>query len=147
MKKLFFTVFVFAFACSLQAQKSETSMSPILTDASQYVNLIEGEYGMEIVRMEFDIIQTKKQTIRTLSNSYEYGICAFGDFRISDIDIKVYKRSNNQWVLVKEDNDAQANAILMVKPTYTSEYMIEITAYKFYEGYSAGHYGLIVFHE
>lgn len=122
-------------------------MSSILSNAGQYVNLIEREYGQEIVRMEFDIIHSSKQTFRTLTDQYTYGICAFGDFRIKDIDIKVYKWVNNQWSLIEKDEDTSNVAIVTITPTSTAEYKITITAYSFNEGYSSGHYGLIVFHE
>lgn len=130
-----------------QSQKDELSMQGILESASPYVNLIEREMGQEIVRMEFDIITGTKSTFRTLTSDYTYGICAFGDFRIEDIDIKVYKWTNEKWVLVEKDEDTDDSAVVFVSPYTTSDYRIDITAYKFVDGYSAGHYGLVVFHE
>lgn len=129
------------------AQKEDISMSSILSKAGQYVNLVEREYGQEIVRMEFDIINNSKQTFRTLTDQYTYGIIAFGDFRIKDIDVKVYKWVNNQWSLIEKDEDTDNVAMVMITPASTAEYKISITAYSFNEGYSVGHYGLIVFHE
>jgi hypothetical protein len=147
MKKFIFTLTVLLFTVNIFGQKNEISMSAILKNAGTMVDLVEREYGQEIVRMEFDIIQTSKQTFRTLTDSYEYGILAFGDFRIKDIDIKVYKWTNNQWILIKQDDNAESGAMVTVKPAFTAEYKIVITAYSFNSGYNIGHYGLIIFHE
>lgn len=127
-------------------QKEEISMKAILSDAGKYSQNIEMEMGQEIVRMEFDILLTTKESYRTLVDKYEYGIYAFGDYRISDIDIKVYKWVNNQWNLIAKDDATTANALVTIKPSYTGEYKIVISAYKFEPGYELGHYGLIVFH-
>lgn len=121
-------------------------MKPILTDGLTYMQKIEMEMGSEIVRMEYDLIQTSKSTFRTLTDKFVYGIFAFGDFRILDIDIKVYKWVNNQWNLIDKDLDAKANALVTIKPIVTGEYKIEITAAKFEKGYDIGHYGLMIFH-
>lgn len=122
-------------------------MSAIMSEAVDYIDIIEMEYGQEIVRMEFDIIRTTKQTTRVLSEGYTYGIIAFGDYRMKDIDIKVYKYTNNQWTLVGEDQDVDASAGVSITPYTTSEYKIEISAYEFNSGYDVCHYGLIIYHE
>lgn len=131
---------------NVQAQKEEVSMKPILTDGLNYMKKIEMEMGQEIVRMEYDLIQTSKTSFRVLTDQYEYGIFAFGDFRINDIDIKVYKWVNNQWNLISKDQETNANALVTLKPLATGEYKIEITAAKFEKGYTIGHYGLMIFH-
>jgi hypothetical protein len=152
MKKVSLISFIL-FVCFLwaapgaEAQKEEFSMKPIMSKSLELVKLIEMEYGKEIVRMEFDLVQTTKQSFRTLIDKYEYGIMAFGDSRMKDIDIKVYKWVNNQWVLITKDQDSNSVAFVTVKPAFTAEYKIEITAYKFETGYDIGHYGLIVFHD
>ena len=128
------------------AQKEEISMKPILTDAGKYIQQIEMEMGLEIVRMEFDILQTTKLSFRSLDENFEYGIFAFGDFRISDIDVKVYRWANNQWTLVGKDDTEDGNALVTIKPFLTGEYKIEISAYKFEPGYTIGHYGLLIYH-
>ncbi|MBR5604468.1 MAG: hypothetical protein IKW51_09795 [Bacteroidales bacterium] len=147
MKKIICLIALLGAFFTSNAQKEEISMSAIMSDAIDYIKLIEMEYGQEIVRMEFDIINSTKQTIRTLTSDYEYGIVAFGDYRIKDIDIKVYKLTNGQWTLIEQDQETTSNAAVTIKPYITSEYKIEIKAYEFNSGYSAGHYGLIIFHE
>ena len=147
MKKQF--VLLMALVCSLNlfAQKEEVSMYSILESAGKYLNYIERELGQEIVRMEFDIIRDTKQTFRTLTDDYTYGICVFGDHRIKDIDVKVYKWVNEQWVLIEKDEDTSSVAVVTISPSSTADYKIVISAYSFEDGYSAGHYGLLVFHE
>ncbi len=132
---------------SATAQKEEVSMKPILTDGLNYMKKIEMEMGQEIVRMEYDLIQTTKTTFRTLTDKFEYGIFAFGDYRITDIDIKVYKWVNSQWNLIDKDQENKANALVTIKPLVTGEYKIEITAAKFATGNEIGHYGLMIFHD
>lgn len=142
-------ILLFAFVCSINtyAQKEEVSMYSILENAGKYLNYIERELGQEIVRMEFDIIHSSKQTFRTLTDDYTYGICAFGDHRIKDIDVKVYKWVNEQWVLIEKDEDSESIAVVTISPSTTAEYKIVISAYSFEDGYEAGHYGLMIFHE
>jgi hypothetical protein len=48
---------------------------------------------------------------------------------------------------MNKDADDSDMAIVTIIPTSTSDYKIEITAYKFNDGYKAGHYGIIVCHE
>jgi hypothetical protein len=59
----------------------------------------------------------------------------------------VLTHPNNQWILIKQDNETKSNAMVVIKPIFTADYKIEITAYKFTSGYEVGHYGLIIFHE
>lgn len=110
MKKIICLIMLLGSFFTSNAQKEEISMSAIMTDVIEYIKLIEMEYGQEIVRMEFDIINSTKQSIRTLTSNYEYGIVAFGDYRIKDIDIKVYKLTNGQWTLIEQDQETSSNA-------------------------------------
>lgn len=132
---------------NLNAQpKYGTSMKPILTDAINYIDSFEDK-NFEIVRMEFDIIIDSKSTFRTLQEGWTYAIVAFGDFRISDIDLLVYREISGSWVLIDKDKKAESNAVITIKPSITSMYKIDIEAYKFVSGYTAGHYGLLIIHE
>lgn len=124
-----------------------TSMQPIIEKCEAIAEYIEETLDQEIVRIEMDILFTSKQTIRTLSRGYTYQIIAFGDYRFKDIDIEVYRWNGNNWILVEKDNDESEVAMVSVSPSYEQDYKIVIKAYKFFSGYSAGHYGLIVCHE
>ncbi len=154
--KLFFltvtaTVMMF---CTLFAQtdysdldnKKGTSMEPILARAEPLVKKIEDKEN-EIVRMEYDVIFDTKSTTRTLYNGWTYGIVAFGDYRIKDIDIAVYKKSRGEWKIVEKDAENDHEATVIIKPYRDEEYKIDITVYKFNNDYTAGHYGLLIFHE
>ena len=133
--------------CGLFAQVTrEISMAGIIEDAEAYIDLIENEYNNEIVRMEFDIISDTKQTFRDLMKGYEYGIIAFGDWRIKDIDINVYEFIHDDWVLMETDEEVEEYAFVTISPEETASFMIEIKAYEFNEGYDVGHYGLLIFH-
>jgi len=123
-----------------------TSMEPILARAEPLVQEIERDNN-EIVRMEYDLIFTEKDTYRNLYEGWTYGIAAFGDYRIKDIDITVYKQSRGEWKKIVDDAENDDVATVSVKPRQNEEYKIVISVYKFNKDYNVGHYGLIVFHE
>ncbi|MEJ2193861.1 MAG: hypothetical protein P8X73_03255 [Ignavibacteriaceae bacterium] len=123
-----------------------TSMEPILARAEPLVKDIERD-NYEIVRMEYDLIFTEKDTYRNLFEGWTYGIAAFGDYRINDIDLTVYKQSRGEWKKIVEDAENDDVATVTVKPLQNEEYKIVISVYKFNKDYNVGHYGLIIFHE
>ena len=147
MKKLLLIVSAFLVSLNFVYAQSETSMAPILEEALPIIETIEEE-DLEIVRMEFDIIgENTKSTYRNLHEGWEYAIIAFGDFRVKDMDVKVYKDVDGNWIEITKDEDIDATAIVTVEPSSTALYMIEIEAYEFEPGYSVAHYGLIICHE
>jgi len=150
MKNFSFCLLVLLLALPLSfshAQPKEgTSMKPILTDALTYLQTAE-DLGYEIVRMEFDIVTDTKSTYRTLQEGWTYGIIAFGDYRIEQVSVAVYKDVDGTWTQIKTDNESKSNATLTITPSATGQYRVDITAEKFVEGYSAAHYGLIIMHE
>jgi hypothetical protein len=146
MKKLFLIVPILLLSLGYAYSQSETSMAPILEVAVPIIETIEDE-NLEIVRMEFDIVgESAKATYRYLHEGYEYAIIAFGDYRVKDMDVKVYKDVDGTWVEITKDEDIDATAIVTVEPSYTAQYMIEIQCYEFEAGYSVAHYGLIICH-
>lgn len=148
MKKILFLI-VCAVACAFNSKADDgTSMTPIMQRANELVQILEDDKDQEIVRMEFDILTTTKSTYRNLSASWTYSIVAFGDYRFQDIDVKVYRKtSSGQWKEVASDDDESSIALVSVSPKTDGEYRIDITAFSFTEGYSGGHYGLIVCHD
>ena len=122
------------------------SMRPILSDATHYIMYLENN-NYEIVRLEFDILKETSSTYRWLQSDFEYGVLAFGDYRILDIDILIYKEVDGNWVLIKNDTDAKSNALVYIKPSETGFYKIDIVPFKIAEGYPGGHYGMIFFHK
>ena len=150
MKRLLLILFVVsAFLPTTSKADNDTSMRPIMRKTNNAITFIEDECNCEIVRIEFDILTAQKTSTtstRTLSRGYEYTICAYGDDRFKDIDLNVYIKRGNQWVLVDKDDETSPAAAVTVTPTERSEYKFEISAYSFEEGYSGGHYGLIICH-
>ena len=133
-------------AATTHAYREDVSMIPVMKKSLEIINLIE-EQDNEIVRIEYDIVATKKESFRTLSSQYVYGIIAFGDDRIKDLDVRLYRKRGSSWELVAKDNDSNNVAAVTVSPDEPGEYKIEVSAYSFYKDYSVGHYGLIIYHE
>ena len=151
--KLFF-LFILFFSTLVLAQREYarldndrgTSMEPILARAEPLIEEIEAE-GFEIVRMEYDIISTEKETYRMLYKDWEYGIVAFGDYRIKDIDVAVYEKVRGKWKLFEKDAENDDEAMVTIKPYKDGEHKIEISVFKYNKDYSVGHYGLLILHE
>lgn len=129
------------------AQRPDVSMRPIMSKAVDLIELIEDNYDQEIVRMEFDIVTDNKETFRTLYEGIEYTVVAFADDRVSDLDVRVYAWDSGDWALVKKDSDSSDVAVVSLTPDETARYRIVVSAYSFNSGYSAAHYGIIIFHE
>lgn len=123
-----------------------TSMLPVIFDLDTLVKIIEEEQSAEIVRMEFDILKTKKYSIRTLYQGWNYIIFVYGDYRIKQIDLKIYKKVDRKWQYISTGEIMANTSTILEKPKSTAEYKFEIIANEFNEGYSAGHYAIIIYH-
>jgi hypothetical protein len=144
---LFFTLSLTSYGQSGRALDNEngTSMLPITNDLIDVVKTVEKE-KVEIVRIEFDLIFDSKVTYRTLSKGYTYGIMAWGDYRIKALVIRIYKKVNGDWEYFADSDQSGNAASIQVVTTDTEDYKFEIKALEFVEGYQAGHYGMMVFH-
>ncbi len=151
MKKVTLIVFLILINIVVSAQtnyaasdnKKGTSMMPIFNKAKVFIKTIEKENKLEIVKMEFDIVTTVKKTSwRTLSKNVTYSITAFGDYRVEDIDISIFKFRDKKWIRVIKDKKEESYALVSVKPDKTEMYKIEISVYQFKNEYKAAHYGL-----
>ena len=61
----------------------------------------------EVVHLQADIITTEGTTFtRTLHQGWTYGIAAFGDWRIKDLDITVYMDVDGEWIEVMSDDES-----------------------------------------
>tara|TARA_R110000751_G_scaffold307869_1_gene433320 strand:+ start:104928 stop:105389 length:462 start_codon:yes stop_codon:yes gene_type:complete len=151
MKQIIILVWMF-FGLFAQAQSTDyskldnakgTSMKPILALSETVREVFEEK--MEIVRMEFDIVSSSSSiTYRTLYKDIDYIVFAFGDFRVKDLDIKLFHLKNEEWVQVDKDNDERSSASVKIRPSESQLYRIEISVYEFFTGYTAAHYGLFV---
>jgi hypothetical protein len=125
-----------------------TKSYPIYKLGAQLVNQFD-EAGQEIVRIEYDLVFTSKETTRNLSADWEYTLVAFADDGVKDLDIKVsvYDDLLDQWTLVTEDNAVESYSIVTVKPPVDALYKVEVIVYEFNEGYTAARYGLMFVHD
>jgi hypothetical protein len=134
--------------------KSGTSMMPIMGDALPVIKYIEDTMKVEIVRLEYDLLfkDKSKYTRRYLFKDTRwssYGIFAIGDYRIKKININVYVSRNNKWEFVSSTKSDTYTALAKVVPSEevaSEEYAFEIKADEFVEGYSAGHYAILIYH-
>ncbi len=142
-----FANFSFAQTSTLDNEKG-TSMQPIIDGLSGIVSAVEKE-GAEIVRMEFDLIFNtgSKETQRWLFSDYTYGIMVWGDYRIKNMAVNVYKQnSSGEWDFVTTGEMKNGISTAFITPTEKALYKFEIIAPEFYEGYTAGHYGMLLLH-
>jgi hypothetical protein len=125
-----------------------TRSYPIYRSGAQLVEKFDAE-GAEIVRIEYDLIFTSKESFRNLSPEWEYLIIGFADTGVKDLDVKVYEYDDllDKWTLVVQDDATDAFAMVAVTPTRAAMYKVEVIAYEFYEGYSAARYGLMFVHD
>jgi hypothetical protein len=148
-RKLVLLVSSILIGYSLSAQCiNGTKSYPIYKLGAQLVSEFDNK-DMEIVRIEYDLIFSSKETFRNLSKDWEYTIIAFADEGVKDLDVKVYEYDNllDTWTLMAEDKAAESYAIATVKPTQDAQYKIEIIVYQFNEGYTAARYGLMFVHD
>jgi len=109
------------------------------------------ENGYQVVRIESDIIfkNKPKEITRKLikGKSYTVFTVANGD-RVSDIDLFVYKKSGEDWVLVDKDDDQTNISIVRgITPEESGDYKFVVNAYSFKDNNNAGHYALILAHD
>ena len=149
-----FKLFAFAamLVCASQFVSAQcingTKSYPIYKTGAQLVSEFDNQ-GKEIVRIEYDLIFTSKETFRDLTAEWEYSIIAFADDGVKDVDIKVYIWDDllETWNLVAQDNSTESFAIITYKPTETARHKIEVIAYEFNPGYTAARYGLFIVHD
>lgn len=125
-----------------------TKSYPIYKLGAQLVDQFDNQ-GSEIVRIEYDLVFTSKETTRNLSADWEYTIVGFADDGVKDLDLKVYLYDDllDKWSLVTEDSATESYAIVTVKPPADGIYKVEIIVYQFNEGYTAARYGLMFVHD
>jgi hypothetical protein len=125
-----------------------TKSYPIYKLGAKLVDQFDTD-GNEIVRIEYDLVFTSKETSRNLSADWEYTLVAFADDGVKDLDIKVFSYDDllDDWTLVAEDNSVESYAIATVKPPTDGLYKVEVIVYEFNEGYTAARYGLMFVHD
>lgn len=107
------------------------------------------DLGMEVVKVEYDLIFDNKLSYRYLSDSWKYKVIAFADAGVKDLDIYLWEfdKATEEWIKVAEDTGDNAEPFVFHVPKEYTEYSVEIVVDEFYEGYTAARYGLIIVHE
>ena len=125
-----------------------TKSYPIYKTGAQLVDKFDNE-GAEIVRIEYDLIFSKKESFRNLSADWEYAIIGFADAGVKDLNIKLYEYDDllDRWTMVAEDMTTQTYGIINFKPSISAQYKVEVIVKEFYEGYTAARYGLMFVHD
>jgi hypothetical protein len=121
------------------------SMIPILLKVIEADTILENK-DLEIVRIEMDIVAGSKESFRTLTDRWTYGVVAVGDDRVAALDLAAYREQDGQWVLVEEDNDEGSLATITLRPTTTARYRFVVSVTRYRQSYTSAHYGLLVYH-
>ncbi|MBN2379851.1 hypothetical protein JXM67_08640 [candidate division WOR-3 bacterium] len=138
---------------SIHAVDEGATMKGMVSDMYDYVEYLEDEMTQEIVHMHADLIfEDPQQFNRTLRSGWTYLITAFADWRVSDLDIIVYKDVDGQWIEIERDEETDNTPVVVVEPSSDGVYLVEIKVYSFAtddydDSYTAAHYGLIISHE
>ena len=115
---------------------------------ARYAAIMEDVQEMTITKINSALLTKSSNSMSYTAKLYsgnKYVVYAFGDARISDTDLTVYRKSSSgEWLQVKKDADTSNLAIVSFDCNTTGEYKFEIKAYEFEEGYSQGYYGLII---
>ncbi len=146
---LFFFIVYLAIPFVVDAQcVNGTKSYPIYKEGARIVADYD-DAGKEIVRVEYDLIFSSKESIRTLSSSWEYTLYAFADDGVRDLDLVLYEYDDliERWTEVSRDESNAATAEIVVEPEVTKKYKVEVIVSEFYDGYSAARYGLFYIHD
>ncbi len=122
-----------------------TSMMPVVGGLEDIVKTLEKE-KVEIVRIEVDLLFTAKNTFRILYPKYTYGILTYGDYRFKSLALNIYKKENGEWKFFKTGENKDGTSSILITPEKLAEYKFEVIAAEFNEGYTGGHYVLIIMH-
>lgn len=156
MKKLYLLVAALlvinlsSFAQSGEALDNDngTSMMPIVNGIEDLVKSVETS-AVEIVHCEFDLLfkDSSREIFRSLSKDYKYGFMVYGDYRIGSVKIELYKENGDGWSYVKAGEPSEGGSMTLIADiAETARYKVVLTPMDMVEGYTAGHYGLIVMH-
>jgi len=147
------TLFILSISAYAQSgseldNENGTSMMPIINTLNSVVKAIE-DNKVEIVHVEFDLVfsDSSKEIYRNLTKDYSYGFLAYGDYRIAKIGIDLYKETDTGWDYIKTGELSNGTMTLLYDVKETGRYKIVLRALQMNEGYTVGHYGLVVLHD
>lgn len=144
---LAFLIFIFFSICVNAQCINGTKSSPIYKVGEKLVKKFD-KLGAEIVRIEYDLVFSSKDTFRDLSPDWEYNIIGFADEGVKDLDLKVlqYDAMKGEWIELGSDVSNNSYASVILRPNRVDTYKIQISVYAYFEGYTAARYGLIIVH-
>jgi hypothetical protein len=150
MKQLLISLLFVLAIFDLSAQKdknttNENSMLPIIKGLTETVSTLEKE-GVRVIHIEFDNISKRKKNYFRLEDKYTYGIMAYGDYRVKEIVVNLFKKEKNEWKKVAFGEKSGNSSILHFEPTEIDDFLIEIEIKEYFEGYSESNYGMILIH-
>lgn len=137
------------FSINLNAQCiNGTKSIPIYKVGKKLVKKFD-KLGAEIVRIEYDLVFSSKDTFRDLSPEWDYNIIGFADEGVKDLDLKVlqYDIMKGEWIVLGSDVSKNSYASVIIRPNRVDTYKIQISVYEYFEGYTATRYGLIIVHD
>lgn len=137
---------IFTFGQLNAQEKKTSSIQSIHKLSGKLLESFEDE-GYEILRVEEDLIFSKKKTsLRTLHKGVTYVIVAYGDKRVKDIDLSISVFNTTTKTFEEIDSDKKENriAILKVTPTETTSYSFSTKVYAFEDSFDGAHYGLMI---
>ncbi|MBN2662331.1 MAG: hypothetical protein JXR68_01670 [Bacteroidales bacterium] len=143
MKKIAILVLLSLISFSFWAQNNK-SIVPIITQTSDYIQLIEQNYEKQIVLIQYDVIISEKEVFRQLFANAQYGIIVVPDDNLSDVNIEVQQVIDNEWVTIEDDLTAEGVAMVYFTPTETGVYRFFITSTHLVDN-DFGFYSLIIF--
>ncbi len=142
MKKfliLFLTLGIF-----FSAKAQQKSVIPMMSQAGDFVNLIENEYHEQVVHLQFDVIAKDRTFYRLLYADVMYGFIVYGDENITDLKLEVSNVQNGQWTTDTVVNAEKGIVMLYFKPKQTDNYAFTITS-KLSQGAKYGYYACLIF--
>ena len=166
LQKSFILVFFIAIPFLNYAQREGISWKDLYKKVGDVLNLVD-EKGLEVVRMEFDLIlkDHPKPTYRVLYPDYEYTVVVLGDYRVEEMDVNAYENTGENWKFVTSANNRGAASgktssssssgggkekgfvMFTIKPEKRVEYRVDVKGTKYLDKWSGGHYAIIFIHK
>lgn len=137
------------FLVSSTLLKAQNSVNTIFLKGVFTAQTLEEE-GLEIVRIEYDIISNsskQKLTVRRFSPNYKYYVLGFTDESIEGFKMNLYREMDDEWQVTQTKNsDENSIAIMEFDPPAAETFPVQFTVTDFANGANAGYFGIIVAH-
>ncbi len=142
MKKI--TTIVIIIITITTTYSQNVSISPMISQTLDYIELIEKKYEQQIVHLEFDVFQNYNEIYKEMFAEIQYGIILFADEHYENISIAISMVENDEIVTVASQEGENGIAVLYFTPTKTDFYKFEITG-KLKADSNYGFYSFLIF--